>query len=104
MATAGVADDCVGIVSSEPADLTHWVVDRPFSVALSGSNVTIVPYVGQIAFNGNNYSDGGEVRLLQARAAGYCLVWHRREARKGGLLLVMCSCLSLCHVVSERND
>ena len=50
---------CVGATASASPDLQHWVLDRPFTVGLDASSrVTIMPFIGQIAFNGNRYSDG----------------------------------------------
>ena len=41
-----------------------WTVDRAFTVPLDASSkVTILPFTGQIAFNNNDYSDGGEVQF-----------------------------------------
>jgi hypothetical protein len=56
---------CIGFKEAAASgDLTTWIVDRPFDPPLDSRNqVTIVPYVGQIAFNGNRYSDGGEIQV-----------------------------------------
>ena len=45
-------------------DLSSWILDRPFPFAITAENhATIIPFVGHIAFNGNYYSDGGEVQF-----------------------------------------
>jgi hypothetical protein len=57
---------CMGAaaVSPDKPDLATWVVDHPFARPPdSATNLTIVPYIGHIAFNGNHYSDGGEVQF-----------------------------------------
>lgn len=79
---------CIGVTGPPPpapaSDLTRWVVNRAFSVELDGtSNVTIMPYIGQIAFNGNRYADGGEVQFY-AQALGVVAAENTFE-RTGGL-------------------
>jgi hypothetical protein len=50
-------------LSTTFAGPTSFVVSKPFRAPLTaGTNVTIMPFVGHIVFNGNYYSDGGEVR------------------------------------------
>jgi hypothetical protein len=59
-------------------------VSSPFSVPLpAGTNVTIMPFVGQIIFNGNYYSDGGEIQFY-AQALD-CVAAENRFERTGGL-------------------
>ena len=77
---------CIGAVAnnSTVADLTRWIVDRPFTAPLDQtSRVTIMPYIGQIAFNGNAYSDGGEVQFY-AQALGVVAA-ENTFTRTGGL-------------------
>ena len=46
--------------------LTQWTLDKPYTVDLDESSlVSITPYIGQIAFNGNHYSDGGEIQFCE---------------------------------------
>merc|ERR1719174_1063257 len=75
----------MGLVPSGAGeDLSTFVIDRPFSVALAASSlVTIVPFVGHIAFNGNYYSDGGEVQFYAQ--AFHCVAAENRFERTGGL-------------------
>eukprot|EP00039_Didymoeca_costata_P023790 m.8277 g.8277 ORF g.8277 m.8277 type:complete len:915 (-) comp3864_c0_seq1:40-2784(-) len=73
---------CLGVKPT--SNLQSWVVDRPFSVDLdSTSYVTIMPFVGHIAFNGNEYQDGGEVQFY-AQALGVVAA-ENNFARMGGL-------------------
>jgi hypothetical protein len=57
----------VHLVQSQAAGpLTLWTIDRPYTVDLDESSlVAITPYIGQIAFNGNHYSDGGEIQFCE---------------------------------------
>lgn len=76
---------CIGLSSKHlPGDLAKFSIDRPFTTALDAtSNVTILPYIGNIAFNGNNYSDGGEVQFY---AQAFSVVAaENRFTRTGGL-------------------
>lgn len=75
---------CLGVAGGKSGDMSEWQVDQPFTVDLDDSSqVTIVPYIGNIAFNGNNYSDGGEVQFY-AQAFGVVAAENRFE-RTGGL-------------------
>jgi hypothetical protein len=78
---------CLGVSAAGGGgggDLHAWTLDAPFSVDLDNSSqVTILPYIGQIAFNGNVYSDGGEVQFY-AQALGVVAAENRFE-RTGGL-------------------
>ena len=41
-----------------------WTVAAPFTTPLdAGSRITILPYTGQIAINGNNFADGGAIQF-----------------------------------------
>ena len=73
-----------------------WEVDRPFTVPLDGgSHITILPYTGRIAFNGNNYADGGAVQIYGfsegmqlmenrlTRTGGLICAWARVDGRNG---------------------
>ena len=77
---------CIGMAakSSGAVDLTQWMIDRPFTVPLDNSSrITIMPYIGRIAFNGNDYSDGGEVQFY-AQALGVVAA-ENKFTRTGGL-------------------
>jgi hypothetical protein len=70
--------------SDAPQALDEFDVTHPFSVALDATSmITIMPYVGHIAFNGNAYSDGGEVQFY-AQALG-CVAAENTFERTGGL-------------------
>jgi len=57
-------DVCLSVASPSVGNLTVFKIDRPFTNDLTASSeVTIMPFIGHIAFNGNNYSDGGEVQF-----------------------------------------
>ena len=58
------------MLSQASGALTRWTVDHPYTVDLDESSlVAITPYIGQIAFNGNHYSDGGEIQFCELRYA-----------------------------------
>ena len=61
----------------------YWTVDSPYTVELDETSmVSITPYIGQIAFNGNFYSDGGEIQFY-AQAYGIVAAENKFE-RTGG--------------------
>ena len=63
-----------------------FTIDRPFTYPLDDtSHITILPFTGQIAFNANDYSDGGEVQFYST-ALGVQAVGNR-FSRTGGLTL-----------------
>ena len=80
---------CMGYSAAAPgpppgSKLTSFTVDRAFTVPLDRtSKVSITPYIGQIAFNGNYYSDGGEIQFY-AQAFGITASENKFE-RTGGL-------------------
>ena len=81
---------CLGYGAAPPpgpppsAGLRSWVVSHAYTVDLDEtSHVSITPYIGQIAFNGNYYSDGGEIQFY-AQAFGVVAAENRFE-RTGGL-------------------
>ena len=44
---------------------THFSFDRPFPSPLDGTSlVSIMPFVGHMAFNANDYSDGTVIRII----------------------------------------
>ena len=64
--------------------MTGWTIDKAFTVPLdTSSKVTILPFTGQIAFNKNDYSDGGEVQFYST-ALGVQAI-ENTFARTGGL-------------------
>ena len=76
--------ECRRVVSTNGNDKSIFSLDRAFSTPLDfSSNVTIIPYVGQIAFVANTYSDGGEVQFY-AQALG-CVAAENKFERTGGL-------------------
>jgi hypothetical protein len=57
------------VLSQAAGALTLWTIDRPYTVDLDEtSRVSITPFIGQIAFNGNYYSDGGEIQFCKSYA------------------------------------
>lgn len=55
---------CLGMAGPKTAEHV-FTIDRPFSVPLdSTSMITILPFQGRLAFNGNDYSDGGEGKYI----------------------------------------
>ena len=62
---------------------THFSFDRPFPSPLDGKSlVSIMPFVGHMAFNGNDYSDGGEVQFYAT--ALECVASENKLTRTGG--------------------
>jgi len=62
----------------------HFTFDTPFPSPLDGTSlVSIMPFVGHMAFNGNDYSDGGEVQFY-ATALGIVAA-ENKFTRTGGL-------------------
>ena len=76
---------CIGVDSNVGAKPDVFTVDRPFTVPLDGgSHITILPYTGHIAFNGNDYSDGGAVQIY-GFSEGMQLM-ENRLTRTGGVI------------------
>ena len=76
---------CIGINSYVGDKPDVFIIDRPFTVPLdSGSHITILPYTGHIAFNGNDYSDGGAVQIY-GFSEGMQLM-ENRLTRTGGVI------------------
>eukprot|EP00040_Diaphanoeca_grandis_P025574 m.141853 g.141853 ORF g.141853 m.141853 type:complete len:943 (+) comp30217_c0_seq1:33-2861(+) len=77
-------DVCLSVATHAAGNLTVFSIDRPFTNDLTNtSEVTILPFIGHIAFNGNNYTDGGEVQFY-AQAFSVVAAENTFE-RTGGL-------------------
>lgn len=77
---------CIG-VSSHIGGAGHpdsFTIDRPFTNLLDPtSHITILPFTGQIAFNSNDYSDGGEVQFYSTALGVQAM--ENKFSRTGGL-------------------
>ena len=75
---------CIGVANGGGNQQQAFTVDRPFTHPLDAtSHITILPFQGTIAFNGNDYSDGGEVQFYST-ALGVQAIGNR-FSRTGGL-------------------
>ena len=71
--------------SNETNYTEGWTINKPFSLPLDDtSKIAIMPYQGKIAFNRNQYQDGGAVQFYST--ATNCQAHENVFERTGGLM------------------